>query len=128
MTRAPLPPRSPNLHAYAERRVGPVKEECLSRLILFREAPPRHALTQYVEHFQHERNHQGKGPGSRLLWDALNRSEERSRDIGSVAVIVDAKDEPAARFYEKFGFRTTQFTKDGFGPGIDECKMRKEFS
>src|SRR4029434_2604773 len=27
----------------------------------FREASLRHALTQYVEHFHHERNHQGKG-------------------------------------------------------------------
>jgi ribosomal protein S18 acetylase RimI-like enzyme len=49
--------------------------------------------------------YQGKGLGAELLWDALNRSEERSRDIGSVAVIVDAKDEKAAAFYEKFGFR-----------------------
>lgn len=49
--------------------------------------------------------HQGKGLGSDLLWDALKRSEEKSRDIGSVAVIVDAKDEKAAVFYEKFGFR-----------------------
>lgn len=51
------------------------------------------------------RRHQGKGLGSLLLWDALKRSEEKSRDIGSVAVIVDAKDQRAAEFYEKFGFR-----------------------
>jgi putative transposase len=56
-----LPARSPNLNAYAERWVRSVKEECLSRLILFGEASLRHALTQYVEHFHHERNHQGKG-------------------------------------------------------------------
>src|SRR4051812_49693194 len=49
--------------------------------------------------------HQGKGLGERLLWDALQRSEEKSREIGSVAVIVDAKDEKAATFYEKYGFR-----------------------
>jgi putative transposase len=61
VTRVPLPPRSPNLNAYAERWVRSVKEECLSRLILFGEASLRHALTQYVEHFHYERNHQGKG-------------------------------------------------------------------
>jgi putative transposase len=61
ITRVPLPPRSPNLNAYAERWVRSVKEECLSRMILFGEASLRHALTQYVEHFHHERNHQGKG-------------------------------------------------------------------
>ena len=53
--RVPLPPRSPNLNAYAERWVRSVKEECLSRLILCGEASLRHALTQYVEHFHHER-------------------------------------------------------------------------
>jgi putative transposase len=61
VTRVPLPPRSPNLNAYAERWVRSVKEECLSQLILFGEASLRHALTQYTEHFHHERNHQGKG-------------------------------------------------------------------
>jgi hypothetical protein len=30
----PLPPRSPNLNAFAERWVGSVKSECLSHLIL----------------------------------------------------------------------------------------------
>src|SRR5467141_3838355 len=58
--RVVLPPRSPNLNAYAERWVRSIKEECLSRLILFGEAALRHALTHYVEHFHHERNHQGK--------------------------------------------------------------------
>jgi transposase InsO family protein len=42
--RVPLPPRSPNLNAYAERWVRSVKEECLSRLILFGEASLQHAL------------------------------------------------------------------------------------
>ena len=37
MRRVVLPPRSPNLNAYAERWVRSVKEECLSRLILFGE-------------------------------------------------------------------------------------------
>src|SRR5712691_3101700 len=49
--RVVLPPRSPNLHAYAERWVRSVKEECLSRVILFGEASLRHALTQYIEHY-----------------------------------------------------------------------------
>jgi putative transposase len=59
--RVPLPPRSPNLNAYAERWVRSVKEECLSRLILFGEGSLRHALQEYVEHYHHEHNHQGKG-------------------------------------------------------------------
>ena len=58
--RVVLPPRSPNLNAYAERWVRSVKEECLARMILFGEASLRHALTHYVAHVHHERNHQGK--------------------------------------------------------------------
>src|SRR5882762_8445830 len=54
------PARSPNLNAYAERSVRSVKEECLSRLILFGESSLRRALTAFVEHYHGERNHQGK--------------------------------------------------------------------
>jgi len=55
-----LPARSPDLNAFAERWVKSVKEECLSKLILFGERSLRHALKEYVEHHHHERNHQGK--------------------------------------------------------------------
>jgi hypothetical protein len=48
-------------NAYAERWVRSVKEECLSNLILFGEGSLRHALTEFIEHFHGERNHQGKG-------------------------------------------------------------------
>ena len=56
-----LPARSPNLNCYAERWVRSVKEECLSKVILFGERSLRRALSEYVEHFHTERNHQGKG-------------------------------------------------------------------
>lgn len=55
----PLPPRSPNLNAYAERWVRSVKEECLAKLILFGEGSLRRALTHFEAHFLGERNHQG---------------------------------------------------------------------
>src|ERR1700730_10161771 len=56
-----LPARSPNLNAYAERWVRSVKEECLAKVILFGERSLRRALSNYVDHFHAERNHQGKG-------------------------------------------------------------------
>jgi putative transposase len=56
-----IPARSPNLNAYAERWVRSVKDECLSKLILFGERSLRRALSEYVSHFHSERNHQGKG-------------------------------------------------------------------
>ena len=55
-----LPPRSPNLNAFAERWVRSIKEECLSDLILFGERSLRRALTQFQEHYHEERNRQGK--------------------------------------------------------------------
>jgi transposase InsO family protein len=56
-----LPARSPNLNAYAERWVRSVKQECLSKVVLFGERSLRRALSEYVEHYHAERNHQGKG-------------------------------------------------------------------
>src|SRR5471032_3319445 len=55
-----LPAHSPNLNVYAERWVRSVKEECLSKIILFGERSLRRALSEYVEHYHAERNHQGK--------------------------------------------------------------------
>jgi putative transposase len=37
-----------------------MKEECLSRLILFGESSLRRALQQYIVHYHEERNYQGK--------------------------------------------------------------------
>ena len=56
-----LPAKSPNLNAFAERWVRSVKQECLSKLILF--GPDRlwHVLREYCAHYHTERNHQGKG-------------------------------------------------------------------
>ena len=56
----PLPARSPNLNAYAERWVRSVKQECLSKLILFGERPLRRALQQYVAHYHEERQSPGQ--------------------------------------------------------------------
>ncbi len=47
----------------------------------------------------------GQGIGDLLMVDALKRSYENSSVIGSVAVVVDPKDAPAAKFYATFGFQ-----------------------
>ena len=61
INRVPLPPRSPNLYAFAERWVRSVKSEALAKLILFGERSLRHALNHYIMHFHEERPHQGIG-------------------------------------------------------------------
>lgn len=55
----PLPARSPDLNAFAERWVLSVKDECLNRLILFGERSLHKAVHEYIAHHQHERPHQG---------------------------------------------------------------------
>ena len=54
-----LPPRSPNLNAYAERFVRSIKDECLNRMILFGERSLRKATREFAAHYHMERNHQG---------------------------------------------------------------------
>jgi len=54
-----LPPRSPNLNAYAERFVRSIKEECLKRMIFVGQASLRRALSEFMAHYHVERNHQG---------------------------------------------------------------------
>ena len=48
---------------------------------------------------------QGQGVGKALLVDALQRVVMTSEQVGVALILVDAKDDSAARFYEHFGFR-----------------------
>jgi len=56
-----LPPKSTILNAYAERWVRSVKEECLSKVILFGERSLKRALHHYELRYHQEGNHQGNG-------------------------------------------------------------------
>jgi len=75
VTSLALPPRSPNLNAFAERWVRSVKEECLSKLILFGERSLQRALHHYELHYHQERNHQGKD--NQLLFSPLSQPLSR---------------------------------------------------
>jgi transposase InsO family protein len=76
-----LPPRSPNLNAHAKRWVRSVKEEVLSRLILFGEDALRQVLNEYGTHYHQERNHQGKENG--LLMALANQEPLGNNPIRS---------------------------------------------
>jgi transposase InsO family protein len=54
-----LPPRSPNLNAFAERFVRTIKHDCLNHLILVGEASLRRTINEYLKHYHRERHHQG---------------------------------------------------------------------
>ena len=60
-----LPPRSPNLNAYAERFVRTIKESCLNRMILFGEDSLRKSIQEFIAHYHFERHH--RGLGNRLI-------------------------------------------------------------
>jgi GNAT superfamily N-acetyltransferase len=51
-----------------------------------------------------DRSIQGQGLGSDLLLDALHRSLRLAEEIGMAAMVVNALDEKARRFYLQFGF------------------------
>lgn len=52
-----------------------------------------------------DQRYQGQGLGEILLLDALRRSLEASQQVAAVAVAVDAKDDAARLFYERYGFQ-----------------------
>ena len=54
-----LPAQSPKLNAFAERFVRSIREDCLDRVVLLGERHLRTVVTEYVEHYHAERNHQG---------------------------------------------------------------------
>jgi len=74
-----LPPRSPNLNAYAERYVRTIKESCLSRMIFFGEHSLRSAINEFVQQYHHERNHQS------LRNRLIDPAEVVGIDIGPIA-------------------------------------------
>lgn len=66
------------LNAFAERWVRSVKQECLSKVILFGETSLWRVLTEYSRHYHHERNYQGKD--DRLLFvDERQKARQCSR-------------------------------------------------
>jgi putative transposase len=49
-----LPPRSPNLNAFAERFVRSMRSECLNRMIFFGQDSLQHAISQFMAHYHAE--------------------------------------------------------------------------
>jgi putative transposase len=61
-------------NAHAERFVRTIKESCLERMILFGEGSLRKVIHEFVEHYHHERNHQGLG--NRLIIEEEPRTDK----------------------------------------------------
>jgi len=58
------------------------------------------------------RDYQGLGYGDVLIFHAFATTMEAAEKVGIMGMIVDAKDENAALFYQGFGFKRLAFTKN----------------
>ena len=102
-----LPPRSPNLNAYAERFVRTMKESCLERMILFGETSLRTALHNFVAHYHTERNHQGLAPtGSSTRNQPILARQVRSNGVGdwvACSTITTVRPDSCQPFWHSLG-------------------------
>ena len=57
-----------------------------------------------IGQFAIDQKYQGQGLGERLLLDALERIWEASKRVASWAVVVDAMDDKAVRFWRAYDF------------------------
>jgi predicted GNAT family N-acyltransferase len=57
-------------------------------------------------------HYQGQGYGDALIFHAFSITAEAAEKIGVLGMIVDAKDEKAACFYQKFGFKPLSGSKN----------------
>ncbi|MFC1588108.1 integrase core domain-containing protein [Planctomycetota bacterium] len=76
-----LPPRSPNLNAFAERWVRSVRQECLNHFIPLGKDFLEHVLKEYVAYYNTERNHQGMDNQLLRRKDDIERIKARSGEI-----------------------------------------------
>lgn len=59
-----------------------------------------------------DKKHQKQGFGDALIFHSFKTTAEIAEKIGVQGMIVDAKDEAAARFYEGFGFKRLQGSRN----------------
>lgn len=69
-------------------------------------------------------DHIGTGLGKQMTQFRIDLAAEKYPGIP----LTIATSQHTEGFYSRFGFRTTEHVKDGFGPGIDNCKMRLDLS
>lgn len=67
-------------------------------------------------------DHLGRGLGSEITRFRINAAREK---YGGIPLVISTSQHTAG-FYEKFGFSLLDRVADGFGQGLDICKMRLE--
>lgn len=59
-----------------------------------------------------DKRYQGEGYGDALIFHAFKTTMEAAEKVGILGMVVDAKDSKAASFYEGFGFKRLEGTKN----------------
>ncbi len=80
----------------------------LAAAVLGRKLPRYPLPVALIGRLAVHRQVQGRRFGEKLLLDALRRVAAAASGLGCLGVIVDAKDEGAARFYARYGFVALQ--------------------
>lgn len=65
---------------------------------------PAQVPTALIGRLAVDERHQGQGLGEFLLLDALRRICQAAEHIAAHAIVVDAMDDDAKKFYERYGF------------------------
>ena len=81
--------------------LGTLPEDTVRKLPYYPELP-----ATIIGRLAVDRRWRNRGVGEYLLMDALYRSWRQSHKIGAAAVIVDAKDDNARKFYERYDFKS----------------------
>ena len=72
---------------------------------LAKRLPRRRLPSTLIGRLAVDLRYRGQGLGGLLVVNALARASSASHEVGAMSVIVDAKDEQARAFYERFGFQ-----------------------
>jgi GNAT superfamily N-acetyltransferase len=59
-----------------------------------------------------DKRFQGKGYGDAMMYHVLKTTKHLAESVGIIGMIVDTKDEKAAAFYQRFGFRRIEGNKN----------------
>ena len=94
-----------NIQAFYSLSMGSIGKNLLSKNL--QKKFPHHPLPVVrLGRLAVDKNYQRQGLGKRLLVHALKKCHLLSKEIGMVAVVIDAKDQQAKDFYLQFEFES----------------------
>lgn len=100
-----LTDKADNVQAFYSLNMGSIDKSLLPKTLQKRF--PHHPLPIVrLGRLAVDKEQQGKGLGKQLLVHALHKCYLLSKEIGMIAVVIDAKDDNAKRFYLQYEFES----------------------